>query len=163
MSERKSKRIFGVFNIVDVILILLVLAVGFFGARMLLGGGSGQAAEQKSYSYVVEGQEVLEQTAAFPIIGGNAFNSSTGAYLGKVTAVSSVPHTETMYNRITEAYEKVPVKDYCDLSVTITGQGTETEKDITVEGTPVKVGMELNVKGKGYAMKGFVVEVRDGE
>ena len=163
MSERKSERIFGIFNIVDVILILLVLAVGFFGARMLLGGGSGQAAEQKTYSYVVEGQEVLEQTADIPVIGGNVFNSSTGAYLGKVTAVSSVPHTETMYNRITEAYEKVPVKDYCDLSVTITGQGTETEKDITVEGTPVKVGMELNVKGKGYAMKGFVVEVRDGE
>ena len=47
--------------------------------------------------------------------------------------------------------------------VTIEGNGTETEKDITVEGTTVKVGMELNVKGKGYAFKGIVVEVRDGE
>ena len=52
---------------------------------------------------------------------------------------------------------------YSNIYVTIEGNGTETEKDITVEGTTVKVGMELNVKGKGYAFKGIVVEVRDGE
>lgn len=57
----------------------------------------------------------------------------------------------------------MPVDGYSNIYVTIEGNGTETEKDITVEGTTVKVGMELNVKGKGYAFKGIVVEVRDGE
>ncbi len=164
MSERRSRKLFGIFNVVDILLILLVIAAAAVGAKLFLGGGQNQAVEEsKTYSYVVQGQEVLEETAQFPVIGGKAFNSSTSAYLGIVTDVQSEPHTETMYNRVTEQYEKVPVKDYCNLSVTIEGQGTETDRDIIVEGTPVKVGMELNVKGKGYAFKGYVIEVRDGE
>ena len=152
----KSRKLFGVFNIVDIILILMVIAVGIVGAKMFLGGSSeaDTAATTKTYSYMVMGQEV---------VGGNAYNSSTSAYLGVVKDVQVEDFTETVFNKATGKYEKVPVENYDNIYVTIEGNGTETEKDITVEGTTVKVGMELNVKGKGYAFKGIVVEVRDGE
>lgn len=160
----KSRKLFGIFNIVDIILILAVAAVGIVGAKMLLGGGEADtAAEAKTYSYVVMGQEVLEGTANFPVIGGNAYNSSTSAYLGTVTEMKTEPFTEIVYDRGSSSYQKVPVEGYSNIYLTIEGTGTETEKDITVNGTTVKVGMELNVKGKGYAYKGIVVEVRDGE
>lgn len=160
----KSRKLFGIFNIVDIILILAVAVVGIVGAKMLLGGGEADtAAEAKTYSYVVMGQEVLEETANFPVIGGNAYNSSTSAYLGTVTEMKTEPFTETVYDRSSSSYQKVPVEGYSNIYLTIEGTGTETEKDITVNGTTVKVGMELNVKGKGYAYKGIVVEVRDGE
>lgn len=161
----KSRKLFGVFNIVDIILILAVIVVGAVGAKMFLGGGSGTetAAETKTYSYVVMGQEVLNETADFPVVGGNAYNSSTSAYLGTVTEVATEAFTETIYDKETSKFHKVPAEDYCNIYVTIEGPGTETEKDITVNGTTVKTGMELNVKGKGYAFKGIVVEVRDGE
>lgn len=160
----KNRKLFGIFNIVDMILILLIVVVAIFGAKMFLGSGGGDAAsDTKTYSYVVMGKEVVEETADFPVVGGNAYNSSTSAYLGVVTDVQTEPFTETMFNRTTGKYEKVPVAGYSDIYVTIEGKGTETEKDITVEGETVKVGMELNVKGKGYAFKGIVVEVRDGE
>ena len=161
----KSKKLFGVFNIVDIILILAVIAVAAVGAKMFLGGGSSTdtAAETKTYSYVVMGQEVLDETADFPVVGGNAFNSSTSAYLGTVKEVATEQFTETVYDKATSKFHKVPVEGYSNIYVTIEGPGTETEKDITVNGTTVKTGMELNVKGKGYAFKGIVVEVRDGE
>lgn len=161
----KNRKLFGIFNIVDMILILLVITAGIIGAKMFLGGGSqvNIAAETKTYSYVVMGKEVVEETANFPVVGGNAYESSTSTYLGVVTDVKAEPFTETMFNRTTGKYEKVPVSGYSDIYLTIEGNGTETEKDITVEGTTVKVGMELNVKGKGYAFKGIVMEVRDGE
>ena len=130
----KRNKLFGIFNIVDILLILIVIIVGIVGGRMLLGGR-----------------------------GGNAYESSTSTYLGTVKDVKTEPFTETMFNRTTGKYEKVPVDGYSNIYLTIEGNGTETEKDITVEGTTVKVGMELNVKGKGYAFKGIVVEVRDGE
>lgn len=161
----KSRKVFGVFNIVDIILIVLVIAAAIIGGKMFLGG-SGEAettAAAKTYSYVVMGQEVLEETADFPVIGGNAYNSSTSAYLGTVKEVATEQYTETMYDRTADKYQKVPVEGYSNIYVTIEGEGTETEKDITVNGTTVKTGMELNVKGKGYAFKGIVVEVRDGE
>ena len=161
----KSKKLFGVFNIVDIILILAVIAVAAVGAKMFLGGGSSTdtAAETKTYSYVVMGQEVLDETADFPVVGGNAYNSSTSAYLGTVKEVATEEFTETVYDKDTSKFHKVPVEGYSNIYVTIEGPGTETEKDITVNGTTVKTGMELNVKGKGYAFKGIVVEVRDGE
>ena len=161
----KSKKLFGVFNIVDVILILAVIVVGAVGAKMFLGGGSSTdtAAETKTYSYVVMGQEVLDETADFPVVGGNAYNSSTSAYLGTVKEVATEQFTETVYDKDTSKFHKVPVEGYSNIYVTIEGPGSETEKDITVNGTTVKTGMELNVKGKGYAFKGIVVEVRDGE
>ena len=161
----KSKKLFGVFNIVDILLILVVIAVAAVGAKMFLGGGSSNdtAAETKTYSYVVMGQEVLDETADFPVVGGNAFNSSTSAYLGTVKEVATEQFTETVYDKATSKFHKVPVEGYSNIYVTIEGPGTETEKDITVNGTTVKTGMELNVKGKGYAFKCIVVEVRDGE
>ena len=161
----KTKKLFGVFNIVDIILILVVIAVAAVGAKMFLGGGSSTetAAETKTYSYVVMGQEVLDETAEFPVVGGNAYNSSTSAYLGTVKEVATEEFTETVYDKDTSKFHKVPVEGYSNIYVTIEGPGTETEKDITVNGTTVKTGMELNVKGKGYAFKGIVVEVRDGE
>ena len=161
----RNKKLFGVFNIVDIILILLVIAAAAVGAKMFLGGGSSTetAAETKTYSYVVMGQEVLDETAEFPVVGGNAYNSSTSAYLGTVKEVATEEFTETVYDKDTSKFHKVPVEGYSNIYVTIEGPGTETEKDITVNGTTVKTGMELNVKGKGYAFKGIVVEVRDGE
>ena len=161
----KTKKLFGVFNIVDIILILLVIAAAAVGAKMFLGGGSNAetAAETKTYSYVVMGQQVLDETADFPVVGGNAYNSSTSAYLGTVKEVATEEFTETVYDKDTSKFHKVPVEGYSNIYVTIEGPGTETEKDITVNGTTVKAGMELNVKGKGYAFKGIVVEVRDGE
>ena len=161
----KSKKLFGVFNIVDIILILVVIAAAAVGAKMFLGGGSSteKAAETKTYSYVVMGQEVLDETAEFPVVGGNAYNSSTSAYLGTVKEVATEEFTETVYDKETSKFHKIPVEGYSDIYVTIEGPGSETEKDITVNGTTVKTGMELNVKGKGYAFKGVVVEVRDGE
>ena len=161
----KSRKLFGVFNIVDIILILVVIAVAAVGAKMFLGGGSSTetAAETKTYSYVVMGQEVLDETAEFPVVGGNAYNSSTSAYLGTVKEVATEEFTETVYDKETSKFHKIPVEGYSNIYVTIEGSGSETEKDITVNGTTVKTGMELNVKGKGYAFKGVVVEVRDGE
>ena len=166
LAEQMTRnKLFGIFNIVDILLILIVIIVGIVGGRMLLGGrGAAESgADTKTYSYVVMGEEVVAETANFPVVGGNAYESSTSTYLGTVKDVKTEPFTETMFNRTTGKYEKVPVDGYSNIYVTIEGNGTETEKDITVEGTTVKVGMELNVKGKGYAFKGIVVEVRDGE
>jgi len=156
-------------NIVDILIIVVIvalagLAVFKFGVvNKQEATGVDSAAETKTYSYIVMGQEVLEETADFPVVGGNAYNSSTSAYLGTVKEVATEQFTETIYDKATSKYHKVPVEGYSNIYVTIEGPGTETEKDITVNGTTVKTGMELNVKGKGYAFKGIVVEVRDGE
>ena len=164
MKERHSRKLFGVLNALDILIILVLVCAAAFGVYWTKGRqGTQTAAETKTYTYVVEGKAVLEETVEFPVVGQNVYNSSTSEYLGTVAEVWSEPNTETNFNRVTNTYEKVPVPGYCDNYVASTGNGTETDQDITVEGTVVKVGKELNVKGKGYAFKGYIVEVRDGE
>ncbi|MDD4843703.1 MAG: DUF4330 domain-containing protein [Anaerotignum sp.] len=160
---KKSRKLFGIFNIVDVILIFLVIVAGVIGFKLFQGGGQGEATATKTYSYVVEGRNVLNETAEVPVVGEKVFNSSTSQYLGVVKEVTSEPYNEVIYSKEIGVYQKLPVDGYCDMFLTIEGNGTETEKDITVEGITPKVGLELNVKGKGYAFQGIVVEVRDGE
>lgn len=159
----KNRRLFGIFNIVDVMIILLVIVVGIVGFKLFNGGEEVNPAATKTYTYVVQGQEVLAETVEAPVIGEKVFNSSTAAYLGVVKEIASEPYTEVIYSKEIGEYQQLPTEGYSNLFLTIEGNGTETEKDITVEGTTVKVGMELNVKGKGYAFKGIIVEVRDGE
>ena len=131
------------------------------GKVVQLGGGA--AAETKTYTYVVEGRQVLNETANFPEEGGKVFDSTSSAYLGTVKSCWTEPFREVNFNRTTNKYEMLPVPGYCNIYVEIEGSGTETDQDITVEGNVVKVGKEQNVKGKGYAFKGYIVEVRDGE
>ncbi|WMI81528.1 DUF4330 domain-containing protein [Anaerotignum sp. MB30-C6] len=159
----KNRKLFGIFNIVDIILILMVIVAGFIGFKLFVGGGQEGTTAMKTYTYVVQGREVLNETVDVPIAGEKVFNSSTSDYLGVVKEVSSEPYNEIIFSKEIGEYQKLPVEGYSDMLLTIEGNGTETEKDITVEGTTVKVGLELNVKGKGYAFKGIVVEVRDGE
>lgn len=85
----KRNKLFGIFNIVDILLILIVIIVGIVGGRMLLGGrGAAESgADTKTYSYVVMGEEVVAETANFPVVGGNAYESSTSTYLGTVKDV----------------------------------------------------------------------------
>ena len=162
---RKSKKLFGLFNSIDIIIILLLVVAAVLGWKFFFSDSSrGQGAQNtKTYTYVVEGQEVLDEMASFPVVGTNARNSSTSDYLGIIEQVETEPYTEIILNTATDEFRKVPVDGYQTIRLTISGTGTETESDITVEGTTVKVGMELNVKGKGFAFKGIVVDVRDGE
>ena len=139
--------------------------ISAFGVYWVAGGknGGGAAAETKTYTYVVEGRQVLNETANFPEEGGKVFDSTSSAYLGTVKSCWTEPFREVNFNRTTNKYEMLPVPGYCNIYVEIEGSGTETDQDITVEGNVVKVGKEQNVKGKGYAFKGYIVEVRDGE
>lgn len=155
---------FGRLNVVDILIVFAVILVLAGGGYYLLHKQSPEAqAQVKTYTYVVEGQEVVSDIIDMPTIGQNIYNSSTSEYLGTLVDFSYEESTETVFDYEAGEYKKVPLNGYSDLTVTISGSGVEDDANITVEGTVVKVGKELNIKGKGYAFKGIVIEVRDGE
>ncbi len=155
---------FGRLNVVDILIVLVLILVMIGGGYYLLNRKNSDAqSELKTYTYVVQGQEVVSDLIDMPTIGQNMYNSATSEYLGTLVDFSYEESTETTFNFETLEYVKVPMIGYSNVSVTISGYGVEDDENITVEGTVVKVGKELNIKGKGYAFKGIIVEVRDGE
>ncbi len=163
MKEKTNKKLFGILNGLDILIILLILAIGAFGVYWLKSGGTDGAAvgEQKAFSYVVEGRQVLDEIANFPQEGGRVFDSSTSEYLGTIKSYRTEPFTEVNFNRVTNKYEKVPAPGYCNIYLEIEGNTQENDEDIIIEGNVVKVGDEQTVKGKGFAFRGYIVEVKE--
>ena len=110
MEKTKSRKIFGLFNGLDILIILVLLAAVAFGVYWVAGGknNGGAAAETKTYTYVVEGRQVLNETANFPVEGGKVFDSTSSAYLGTVKSCR-YPATAIFMWRL-KAAEQKPIR-----------------------------------------------------
>ncbi len=162
MQENKSKKIFGIFNGLDIFIILVLIAAMAFGISWMRESDV-HTSNGKTYTYVVEARQVRAETIHFPKEGSNVYESDSGAYLGKIKSVWAQDFCEPMFNRVANRYELLPQPGYSDIYIEIEGTGSEDDQNIRVEGQVVKVGDKLDVKGKGFAVGSYIVEVRDGE
>lgn len=159
-SGDKKGKLFGILNIVDIVIIVLILVVGAVGISIVIKNDEVVAVGgTKSITYTVEGQNVVADAAHLPKVNDKVYNSSTSNYLGEVSKVEIMNQTKVEFNTQKGIYEKYEVPNLFTVHLTIKGSGFDTDQNITVEDTVVKVGKELNVKGKGYAFGGFIIAV----
>lgn len=162
--EHRSKKFFGIFNVVDIFIVVVAIALVIAAYFIIHSRNiSAQGGTIQPIRYTIEGFQSLNDIEGIPEIGKEVYNSSTYDYLGKVVDLRVEPYTERIFNPKTEKFEKVEIPNFVNLYLTIEGNGYHNERDVVVEGTTVKVGSELNVKGKGYAVKSYIVEIDIGE
>lgn len=155
MEDKKTFR--PRFNLFDVVIILLALAV--VGAAMLLRNrstGTESARETVPVRYTVELTRAPQDMANQMHAGDDIYRSTDSAYLGKIVDVRSGPHYENEYLPETGRFVRYEVPESADIYVTVEGQAFWNGKDITVEGVSPKICGEMFVKGKGFARLGFV-------
>ena len=147
------------FNILDILILIIVILV-FILAFIFFKGDKGEnGASLKKISYTVMAENVSGDVEKFITEGEKIYNSSNYDYLGVLKSFKIVPQQAYNYNIVTGEYEKYEVPDKYCVYMEIEGNGNETVKEITVEGTLVKVGKYINVKGKGYAFGGYMVDI----
>ena len=148
--EQKAKR---KFNIVDVIIVVLILAVVGFAAYKLLGArGSGPRAMTKvTYTVRAEGvpKELYENSKAHlpsPLMASGALVG------GQIESVEQVP-----YYILSPNGEWVEDPEHVTLYFTAT-TATPTEAVMTT-----KVGdQEVRIGKKDYILKSEYIEIKDG-
>ena len=148
--EQKAKR---KFNIVDVIIVVLILAVVGFAAYKLLGArGSGPRAMTKvTYTVRAEGvpKELYENSKAHlpsPLMASGALVG------GQIESVEQVP-----YYILSPNGEWVEDPEHVTLYFTATTE-TPTEAVMTT-----KVGdQEVRIGKKDYILKSEYIEIKDG-
>jgi len=148
------------FNLFDALIILL--ALGVLAAAVVLRNRSvegGVTHETTTMRYTVEWTRTPHNMAECIHVGDDAFRATDGAYLGTVAEFRAVPHVELEYSAAQGRYIRYESPDHDDIYITIEGQGYATVKDVTIGDIPVRVGMELPLKGKGYARIGYVVDM----
>ena len=155
MEDKKTFR--PRFNLFDVVIILLALAV--VGAALLLrdrSTGGETARVTVPIRYTVEltraPRDMVNQICA----GDDIYRSTDSAYMGKIVDVRYTSHFENEYLPEAGRFVRYEVPESYDIYVTVEGQAHWDGKDIFVEGVSPKICGEMFIKGKGFARLGFV-------
>lgn len=147
------------FNYVDVIILLLVVAAGFVGYRFL-GETSLVASEVPEVSFTVEIKNCPPDYKTRIHEGDAIKDAIKGGAYGKVTGISVTPNIEYMEDKINGEFVQTSHEGREDVYVTITGTPTTYGKNIMFASQTIKVGKQVNIKGKDYVGTGFVVDMQ---
>ena len=162
----KNKTIRRHFNIFDVVIIALVLAV--LAAAMLLrdrSTGEEGRRDTRPIRYTVELTRAPQDMVNQIKVGEDIYRSTDSAYLGKVAEVRYGPHIENEYAPAAGRYVRYEVPESYDIYITVEGDGYSTARDIVVGSVTPKICGEMFVKGQGYARLGYVcgIDTMDAE
>ena len=159
MTENKKKgKLFGVLSLLDLFIIVIIVGAAVFGIFYIKSGGF-KSGERTTVYYTVE---ITAMTNGFHevITEGDALKDSVkGYYLGQVADVAVKPNQVWIINEDNFEFIHNTVENEEMILLTISGRGMESDSLITCEDIDVKIGKEMHVEGKGYVVRGFIVDI----
>ncbi len=161
-NKKNNNKLFGLFNIVDLLIVLVVVVVLIVGVKVIRANSSDSSiisAQSKEIEYIVNSQNQSLESVDFIKVGDMVYNSVNSQYLGVVTDVQYTEQITPAFNANSGLYEEYKVPDKYSINITIKGNGVESEDNIVVEESNIKIGSQLNVKGKGYVFIGYIVDI----
>jgi hypothetical protein len=153
----KKGRLFGLINLLDLIVILLVVGVaGLFTYRHFHKAGTA-AVEGRDQTIEVEFRvpDVSQFTAAALPVGTPVLESKTGTPLGTITAVRSEPVM------LTGADKEYPSEKRINFYFTVRGTGRVTVNGDSLAGIEVRVGKSNFIRTKLYAQELYVTRINE--
>ena len=156
MKEPKKKKM----NVVDIFIIILALIIGILGYRFLhKKSGTISGGPTEKITYQVMATNTIPEVMDMIEEGSAVFDSNKNYHIGTILKKESSPAKMNVSKQDTGEYVENELNDKIDVVITIEANATKSHKDILVGDYVVKVGNEANVKGKGFALKGYVVSI----
>lgn len=159
-------RLFGKVNLIDLLVVLLVVAV-VAAVVFKVGGGEVTKQEQlansemQDISYTVLCRMVHNDVADY--IEANEVGSQlmSNGELVESCYITDIQRDNFYENYITPEGEpaKLASEEYCDLTITVSGQAPYAENSFHVGSQEVRVGKSHIVKTVGFEITGTVVEL----
>lgn len=153
----KKGRIFGLINIIDLLIILLILAV--VGRFALKVQQQPAGVESKNIEVVLLVKEVRDATANVIKEGDIVRETKTNMVLGKVTKVEILP-SDTLVNTADGRVVNYPNPILKDVYVTLVGSGTAGENATVIGNSEIRVGTILNAKTNVYSVISTVMGIQ---
>lgn len=159
MNKEKANKTHRRFNLLDILIIIIVVA--------LIGGGwyvysrytEGLNQNKRAVEYQVELKGV-DQSFVDAINQGDPLRESIkGNNLGHVASKIAMAASNVNTDFLIGKYVEVPVPDKLDVILNITSEAEVSEKSIVVGGLEIKIGQKIFVKGKGYAKEGYLLNI----
>lgn len=147
------------FNIVDLLIILLVLAVAAALVYAAVAKDRLSSADDSRVTYILRISNVKEDYVDFLKSGSTLFDSSSGVELGiikSITAVNSKFVSKTVPSADAEAAVVSEYEDEFDLLITLTVTADVDSRGIaSVGGNKILVGSKFYVRSGAFAEEAF--------
>lgn len=151
MTNKKGK-LFGIINIVDLLIILGVVLVIFIG-YLFLNNKVDDSTEQVSQIITMEITRKRESFCQNIKIGEEAIEVVNNVPIGRIKSVSYKPCEETVVSQIDGTVKKVKVPERFDAKVVV--EVTSAEK--------LQVGKLLSLRTKSFVGNGYIISVSEPE
>lgn len=143
---------------VDTLIVILVIIAGV--ALVKVFGTSTTTGDTKIVEAVVLLAKEDKEVAGAINKGDDITISLTEKDTGILKDIEVKDAETLVYNSIDGEYVIEPVEGKVDIYATIELLATENEYSFTSGSTVVKVGEKLPFRGKGYALEGYVIEIK---
>lgn len=154
MSGTKKLNTFDILLIALIVLAVLCVAV-YLG--WIAPNQETKLANQR-LSYTIEVDQANPELGEKIKVGDIVNIGVAGVDQSVVTGVTVNPAEKVLFDQVAGVYRSVPITDKQTILLTLEGNATIGDMNISIGETPVRVGSELAAKGKGYAAVGFVVQ-----
>ena len=144
-------------NIFDIVVVIVVAVIAIAGYKYL---HREKIAETKTIRYTFEMIDNYEGFSDLIHVGDDITDNVKNYYMGKVVDVKSEPYTKLVNDIETGTVKEAVVPNRERDLVTVEANVTESASDLKVNGYyTVKVGLEVAVKGNGYAGRGYILNI----
>lgn len=148
------------FTLIDAGIIIVILAVLAVGIKILKPDMfSNMETQTVNFSVMVTNTDSgIEDIINVGDEVSISFSEQAFAY---VTDVKEVPHEKKEFNSYKGQYETSTIRGKSDLVIGLKCDATITDTKISNGDLAIRVGNEMPVRGKGYTIKGYVIDVDD--
>ncbi|HHY70538.1 MAG TPA: DUF4330 domain-containing protein [Thermoanaerobacterales bacterium] len=157
MSLIDSKgKVFGLINIIDLLVILLIVAV--VGRFTLKQKQKSAGAVTTNIEVVLHVKEVRDATTNVVKMGDIVKETKSNAVLGKVMNVEIKP-SDTLVETADGRIVVYPNPVYKDMLITLVGSGSAGENAIVLGSNEIRVGTSLQLKTNMYSVTTTVMSI----
>lgn len=146
------------FNLIDAAIVIVVLAVMVIGIKMLKVDTLSNSANGKA-TFTVLASKYDEGTGEIIKPGDEVSISFSEQAFATVISVSEEPCKEHRFISERGVYVTHELEGKCDLKIVLSCPASVSDTEIANGEVPIRVGSEMPVRGKGYTVKGYVIEL----
>ena len=136
----KKYRLFGVINIIDLLVVIALVVGGLVVWRVLWGGGASAVptANLRNVEYTILCSSVRDYTDGMIKVGDPVSTKSSGKSIGTVVSTRSNPTPGDIFNPVTGKVQPYDSSIYRDIYISVAAKGDPTSTGVSVGDTQLR-------------------------
>ena len=155
----KKFRLFGKISIMDILLVAAIAVIAYAGVQFSAPVSVEASITDTPIRYVVELTNKRSDFINNVHVGETLFDSVRGFEIGRVVGVTYRPFYADAFDFENNIIRKAEVEGFIFIYVEVEAMAQVSDRATSVGHFDVMVGMEMFVRTRDFASRGFVVEL----